>query len=235
MSATVASPNYILKKKSFLKKFHKIMKFARPLVATRYGEEIQQDFEKNAILEYEKLIPAIPNVGTSKIFIQFVTATAQYLVVYRILQRHGIAAEEVGQFLFDISKAFYTSLPRFLVKLLSKKMFSPRNHQRMRELALESQSRPYPMGYVFDFIEGDGQTFDFGIYYRECATCKFLKQQGVPELAKYVCPVDILSSKVFNWGLQRTTTLAEGYDRCDFRFKKGGPTQIQVPDGFNPA
>ena len=29
-----------------------------------------------------------------------------------------------------------------------------------------------------------------------------------------------------DWGLIRTETLADGCARCDFRFKKGGQTQI---------
>ncbi len=103
---------------------------------------------------------------------------------------------------------------------------------RIRKLALESQKKPYPMGYVFDFIEGDGHTFDYGIYYHECASCKFLQQQGAFELTKYICTADIHYSNMFHWGLQRTTTLAEGQDRCDFRFKKGGATRVRLPDGF---
>ena len=41
---------------------------------------------------------------------------------------------------------------------------------------------------------------------------------------------DILYSKALGWGLKRTTTLAEGAERCDFRFKKGGETQVAVPE-----
>jgi hypothetical protein len=32
------------------------------------------------------------------------------------------------------------------------------------------------------------------------------------------------------WGLTRTVTLAEGAERCDFRFKKGGETKVTVPE-----
>jgi hypothetical protein len=63
----------------------------------------------------------------------------------------------------------------------------------------------------------------------ECAVVKFLAAQGSPELAPYICPVDILYSEALGWGLRRTTTLAEGSVRCDFRFKKGGETRVNVP------
>jgi len=43
-------------------------------------------------------------------------------------------------------------------------------------------------------------------------------------------PTDILSSELLGWGLKRTMTLAEGAERCDFRFKKGGETRVAVPE-----
>jgi hypothetical protein len=55
------------------------------------------------------------------------------------------------------------------------------------------------------------------------------ERQNVPELAAWLCPIDILYSDSFGWGLRRTKTLAEGCDRCDFRFKKGGRTNVAVP------
>jgi hypothetical protein len=37
---------------------------------------------------------------------------------------------------------------------------------------------------------------------------------------------DIALSDAMEWGLIRTETLADGCERCDFRFKKRGKTQI---------
>jgi hypothetical protein len=84
--------------------------------------------------------------------------------------------------------------------------------------------------YVFDYVPGDGVTFDYGVDYTECGTVKFLREQGAPELAPYLCPADILYSQALGWGLKRTTTLAERAERCDFRFKKDGETQVAVPE-----
>jgi hypothetical protein len=101
--------------------------------------------------------------------------------------------------------------------------------RRLRKRALESHQRKYPDDYVYDFVEGDGKSFDYGVDYLECASCKFLAKQGAPELAPYLCPADILYSEALGWGLLRTMTLAEGAEKCDFRFKKGGPTKVAVP------
>jgi hypothetical protein len=53
-----------------------------------------------------------------------------------------------------------------------------------------------------------------------------------PELSPYLCPVDILYSEALGWGLTRTMTLAEGAEKCDFRFKQGGATKVAVPDAM---
>lgn len=82
------------------------------------------------------------------------------------------------------------------------------------------------MDFVYEYVEGDGERFDFGVDYLECAVWSFLKAQGTPELAPYVCALDQLYSDAFKWGLSRTSTLAEGGTRCDFRFRRGGETKI---------
>jgi hypothetical protein len=106
--------------------------------------------------------------------------------------------------------------------------FSPLFLRRVRKRAAESQQRQYPGGYVFTCIEGDSRDFDWGIDYTECSSCKLLKAQDAMDLAPYVCAVDKVSSELLGWGLTRTMTLAEGFDKCDFRFKKGGETRAET-------
>ena len=55
----------------------------------------------------------------------------------------------------------------------------------------------------------------------ECSSCKLLKAQDAMELAPFVCAIDKVTSELLGWGLTRTMTLAEGFEKCDFRFKKG--------------
>jgi hypothetical protein len=80
------------------------------------------------------------------------------------------------------------------------------------------------------YVEGDGETFDYGVDYIECETVKFLTERGTLELAPYICPTDILYSQALDWGLKCTITLAKGAECCDFRFKKGSATQVAMPE-----
>jgi hypothetical protein len=47
-----------------------------------------------------------------------------------------------------------------------------------------------------------------------------------------MCAIDKTVSEMMGWGLSRTMTLAEGFEKCDFRFKKGGKTQVALPESI---
>jgi len=83
---------------------------------------------------------------------------------------------------------------------------------------------------VFDIIEGDGQTFEFGVDYTECGIVKYLTQQAAAELAPYLCWLDYPMCSAMKVKLVRTETIAQGCERCNFRFAHG-PAAEGVP-GF---
>jgi hypothetical protein len=180
--------------------------------------------------EYEALIPQLPYIGGKQPFTQFIISTAWSLALYRVLTRRGEAVEQIGTLTYDASEAFLKTYPDFLSRLFGRMTFSRLYLRRLQKRAAESQQRRYPGDYVYHFVEGDGKAFDYGVDYVECATVKFLKGQGALELAPYLCAADHLYSEALGWGLTRTMTLAEGAERCDFRFKKGGETKVAVPE-----
>jgi hypothetical protein len=149
--------------------------------------------------------------------------------MYRVLTRRGETVEQVGTLAYDASAAFLKAYPGFLRRFFGRMTFSRIYLQRLQKRAAESEQRRYPADYVYRFVEGDGETYDYGVDYVECATVKFLKEQGAPELASYLCAADRLYSEALGWGLMRTMTLAEGAEKCDFRFKKGGETIVLLP------
>ena len=220
---------YVSRKRKLLKDFDKALGHVRVLLLSRYGKDLTEALVEEARQKYETLIPQLPYVGGRQPFTQFLISTAWYLAMYRVLQRRGETVEEIGTLIYQASEAYLQAYPAFLQRILGRGTFSRRYRQRVQKRAVESQARRYPGDYVYRFVEGDGETFDFGVDYTECAVVKFLAAQGSPELAPYICPVDILYSEALGWGLRRTTTLAEGSARCDFRFKKGGETRVTVP------
>jgi hypothetical protein len=98
-----------------------------------------------------------------------------------------------------------------------------------RRRAPLSQERRYAGDWVFEYVEGDGETFDWGRDYVECGIVKFLHSQGADELTPYLCLTDYALFGALGVELKRTMTLAEGCEKCDFRFKKG-----ESPSGWPP-
>jgi hypothetical protein len=95
-----------------------------------------------------------------------------------------------------------------------------RTLRRAHRNALESQKRQYPGDWVCTVVGGDGEAYDWGIDQVECGICKFFADRDAEEFVPYMCALDFIASDYFGWGLVRTTTLAEGGERCDFRFKR---------------
>jgi hypothetical protein len=220
---------YVSRKRKLLKEFDRTLERMRGLFGSRYGEDAEAMLQE-AHREYEALIPQLPYVGGRQPFTRFLISSAWYLSLYRVLKRRGETVERVGQLVYQATEAYLQASPRFLRRFMGFMTFSPRYLRRVKKGAQKSHERQYPGNYVYDYFMGDGVTFDYGVDYVECGTLKFLTEQGAPELAPYICPMDILSSELLGWGLKRTMTLAEGAERCDFRFKKGGETQVAVPE-----
>jgi hypothetical protein len=221
--------NYVSRKTSLLREFDKSIKRVRPTLVARFGQEQADSLIVDSSQEYERLVPEIPYIGERNVMLFFLLPTSRYLAVYRTLQRHGRPLEEAGQVVYEMGEAAIRAVPGVARQAIGYLWFSSLFQRRLKRRAAESLARQYPGGYVFHFVEGDGQDFDYGVDYIECASCKFLKAQGAPELTPYACAVDKVASEMLGWGLSRTMTLAEGHDRCDFRFKKGGKTCVPLP------
>jgi hypothetical protein len=226
MKKVVASNSYVLQKPHLLRDFDIMAKRIRKVILSHYARDMAKTMIKETRDEYEAIIPQIPYIGGKQPFTQFIIATAQFLALYRVLKKHNLAIEDAGNLIYEICQELIASYPRFILRLVGHNNFSNKHLKELKKRAVESQTHHYPQDYVFTFVEGDGEEFDYGIDYAECAGWEFLKQQEAPELAPYLCVIDILYSETFGWGLVRTMTLAEGYEKCDFRFKKGGKTRV---------
>jgi hypothetical protein len=218
--------NYISRKRQLLKSFDRTMTRGKRVLICHYGVERATAWINEARHEYEALIPRIPFIGRRSPFLVFLLMASRYLAVYRVLQRNELTIEEAGQIIYKMNESEWNVVPRLLCRIISYLWFSELFKNRLRKRAKESQENKYPGGYVLTFIEGDGQSFDYGIDYTECAACKFFNRQGAPELALVMCSFDKSASEILGWGLTRTMTIANGDRKCDFRFKKGGKTNI---------
>jgi hypothetical protein len=219
--------------RALLRDFDETARLARTRLASRYGEEFTEAVAREVRQEYERLIPEIPFIPglRARSLNAFLRITAQELAVYRVMKRRGKSADEAWEICHEAIGARMEKYPAWKARLLGKLMFSKAMKRRVGKRAANGDELRFG-DFEVRYLIGEGESFDWGVDYVACGNHEFMKQQGGEEFAPYVCLSDMALGEALGWGLIRTQTLADGCDRCDFRFKQGGETQIssQTPE-----
>ncbi len=215
---------YLSRKLKLLRSFDKTASLAKRFVVSRHGEAFADSLYEETRKEFEDLIPEMPYLDHF-VFRTFLIVSTQELAVYRVMKRHGKTADEAWEVCHEALRLRLNKIPGLVKWLARQYYFSNFARRRARTIAKHTQHRPIG-DWAFSFVEGDGKTFDFGVDYTACTIKTFLHDQGAKEFAPYACLSDIAISDALGWGLIRSETLADGCQRCNFRFKKGGKTQI---------
>jgi hypothetical protein len=210
-----------------LRDFDRMMQKVKGPITARYGDERSAQMVASVREEYHRLLPTLPYVGGEQPFTQFVISSAWFLAFFKVMQANGEEVRDTGELAYLLSRTYLERVPGFAGRLLGNMSFSPGYLTKLRQRADESQKHPYPRGYIYSYVEGDGVNFDYGIDYHQCATWTLFQEHGATGLTPYLCACDYLYNEMLGWGLTRTTTLGEGGKVCDFRFKHGGPTRIR--------
>ena len=207
-------------------------RLADDLIA-RFGEETAAVMWGEILEEYRRLIPEVPYVGGWRdSHSGHLTLTARALALHRVVIRHGGSVEDSGWLLHRMTETEMERIPRLIRHGYGRFRFTRLGKWWEEAGARKSQAREYPGDWVSERIEGDGETFDFGIDHTECGNVKYLNAQDADELTPYICNLEYVTIKAMGFGVQRTKTLAWGCDRCDFRFSKNGVTSAPWPPEF---
>jgi len=188
---------------------------SRPVLVRHYGEELAGALLHQAREEAERMLPQIPYIGgdDNPMTHHLLRATTS-LALYRAMKAQGKSARETGRILYEAVVDAIRTLP-----------FSPAGPpdpgfiRERKEEARRSQERRYPDDWVWALIEGNGRKFDYGYDFYECGVQKYYQAQGADEFLPYFCFLDFVTTRASGRVLMRTGTLAEGADRCDFRFR----------------
>ena len=165
--------------------------------------------------EYREIAERAGDIGKGNRLLGSYAMTAYFIAMNR---HDGLTPEENCRIIEEglrtskLYKAFMGS---------AKSYFSEKSMASRREWSRETHDpahrAAYPNDWVVDVIE-QGEDFRFGFDYTECGDCKLCRDEGCPEVAKYICRLDYMTTDLLGVGLRRTEILSEGEDRCDFRF-----------------
>lgn len=225
MGHELGTDYYLSRMAGWLAEFDAEAEHLRPFLARSCAEvdAILQD----AHLRLAALIPCLPYIGGDENHLTGeLLRSARCLALYQALQAHGKTAAEVGRILYE-------AVPALLGDIRSPpRLDEAELMRRRRKRAEQSQRRRYPADWVYSFVPGDGEAFDYGYDFTECAAHKLYHAHGADEFLPYYCFLDFAVSRAAGLGLHRTMTLAEGHVKCDHRFKRGRETGQDWPPSW---
>ena len=197
---------------------------ARALMADRLGARGAADACAEARVLFARLLSGMPDVGGAANRNQpFIEAAGQLTTLHLVLSRRGFSGRDTGRLYYDLNAQSLAQAPAEQLQARGAALFSAANRAALAAWAEQTQKRRYPGDWVATFVPGNGAAFDLGYDYTECGALKYFRDNGAEDVAPYFCINDFLSSKAMGTGLFRKGTLASGADRCDFRYKQGGP------------
>ena len=202
---------------------------------TRFGDDLSATLVAETKQAYEALRPEIPYIGgKGNMFTEWLNYSAYYLAMYRALSARGHNVDDVGKLIFETYEVM-ADYPKWFLRIVGRFKYGEKYEEKLRGAAAASHRQKYSGDFVSSFIERDGENFDYGLDITECGICKLYDAQGAEKLARYMCLSDYVVSKAFDRGLVRYKTIAEGAEKCDFRFKKGRETFVQpLREGWPP-
>lgn len=89
-----------------------------------------------------------------------------------------------------------------------------------RKLGERSQKREYAGDFVVQYVESDGTNYEYGFDFTECGICKLFQAENAGQFTKHMCRIDYLTTSFNGIELIRSGTIANGQEKCDFRFRK---------------
>lgn len=229
MKTSTGNAFYISKSRSLLKQMDKFLSLVEQKLVEQYGKVKAASIHQEALDEYARIIPELPDIGgKANPLIQNLIQSASALALYRAIQKQGGMVEEAGELIHAGIETMLAGIPAFLRQLSGRLQSTNFVIQKMQAAALRSQERAYPGDWVWKIIPGDGKSLAYGIDYTECAILKFMQAQGASELMPHICDIDFVASEAMGTGLRRTMTLAEGCEKCNFRYANPA-SRLQSP------
>jgi hypothetical protein len=223
---------YLKNKPRIMREIRFAIPHYRKFFAGAYGNDIAEAVVEETMQRFDVLLPWIPYIGGSEnILTENLYLSAAMLAMYQSLQERGKTAEETARLIYQGTASLYSGFPfKWLLRWQGRQLFSRKRIEQRRRAAADSQERRYPGDWVFEIVQGDGQAFAFGVDYTECGIVKYLNREGAPELVPFLCWLDYPMCSAMKVKLVRTETIAQGCERCNFRFSRG--PAIDVVPGF---
>lgn len=168
---------------------------------------------KDIKVEYKAIVERASDIGDKNMLIGAYGLAAYFIAMNRC---DGLDAPSNCDIL---EKGLKTSKMYKMTMGSGDSYFDEKRMVARRKWSEETYQHKYKNDWVVDILEKTDD-YDFGMDYHECGVCKLCHDEGCPELAQYLCRLDFMTAEMMGIRLERTQTLAEGNEKCDFRYSK---------------
>jgi hypothetical protein len=220
---------YLANKPRIMRQVRSYLRPFRHHLAAAYGKDEAEAIVKDAIERFEVQLPDIPYIGGSENpFTKVLCKVSTKLAMYQALRARGASVEEAARLIHLGEVSFYETVPtRWLMRVQGRLFLTRKGMDLWTRVAATSQGRRFPEDWMFEVVEGDGQGFGIGLDCTECGAVKYLDREGASEYAPYLCWIDFPQFAAMHLRLDRTETIAQGGQRCDFRVSRGRPVKVE--------
>jgi len=235
MVAKIVDDFYIRKKKKFMRSFDERLTVVNEELLKKFDNKKSEELMSQMRAEFEKILPDIPYIGGQKNPTTLVLVKCMSdLAIFRTLEKIGFSFREIGEFHYNYVIAVHNLRKETLKKAgkdPSQYPFDPVYMNYQKKLTKETQLKLYPDDFVIDFVEGDGENFEWGWDITECGVQKAYKKLGGEKYLPFICLGDHYEAEGLSFGFSRDQTLGFGAPLCTHRFVKNyKPPSAWPPD-----
>jgi hypothetical protein len=150
---------------------------------------------------------------------------AYFLSLIKVLEERGEPYEAIRKICLDITIEMVR--PKNKLSYFGRKIFPLLTNTwlggiMIKILQQKAILKPHPLSFRARVITDRKETFGlgYGIDILECGICKLFHKHEMGIYAKILCEVDKITTEHAGLQLIRTGTIANGANKCDFRYRK---------------
>jgi hypothetical protein len=228
LSKKIKADFYIKKKPALLEMLRKKLEITQNLFLEKFDIEKLNTIYSLIEKEYEVLLNELQYIGGNmNPFTSFLTGSGEMFAIIRILEKEAIIFEEIGEFIFR----YYETINEHREKSLknsgqshAEQIFASGYIESLKSFAKQSQERNYYGDWIFEFVNGEGKPFTYGLNFTQCGIYELAKKIGMEKYTRFLCLADFAEARASGFGLNRTQTLSNGAPICDHRYIRNATT-----------
>jgi len=150
---------------------------------------------------------------------------AYFLSLIQAMEKAGFEFDPIKKCCLEITYAYVR--PKNKIHAWLKQLPAKLVHAKITQVLLKILDRKisrkgHADGFLAKLIMDKKQTYGlgYGIDILECGICVLFKKHGFEKYSSILCEVDKVTSDIAGLELIRKGTIANGAEKCDFRFKK---------------